>query len=57
MKNPFYTDTRLPWTPADTSRKRRCTETETPFTDPACRMLGGTLPTMGSPLGIRNQLH
>ena len=57
MKHPFYTDTRLPWTPADTGRKRRCAEAETPFPDPACRMLGGVLPTMGSPLGIRNQLH
>ena len=57
MKNLFYTDTRLPWTPADTSRKRRCLEVETPFTDPACRLLGGSLPPLSGPLGPCNQLH
>ena len=57
MKHLFYTDTRLPWTPADTSRKRRCTGAEAPFTGPAGHMLGGVLPTMASPLAVRNQLH
>ena len=54
MKNPFYSDIRLPWSPSCSSRKRRCAEAACLCADPAARRVTGGALCPGS---FSNQLY